>query len=560
MKELLARIFSRPFLATELIAASLFANLLALASPIFVIQVLNRYVAYGVDSTLVTLTVGVVLAVLFEFGFRQVRLRMARAVSAPYDTRFAHGAFDVLTGAKTAAAGQLPAGVRREVLAGSDVVQGAYGASNVAAVLDVPFALLFVGALFLLSPVLAVIVILFIATAFIVSLILLAALRGPTRDLALASSRRAGLLDTAINASDTLRAFNAVGFVRDLWGKEAGGIQWLRGRIMARQGTVQSLSQGIQGLMGVAIITAAAILVVRGELNVGAMIGANILAARALGPISRLAQMGETLAKARQSTEMYREFIKLPQERVDGAGLSDYRGGLEIKDLAFLFSGTKRPLFESLNLTLEPGTVMVGSGSNGAGKTTLARLLVGLLEPTRGQILADGLDVAQMAPEWWRRQVAYMPQEPKFLNASLRENLTAVNPDLDDGGITRLIEMAGLRSFIEQSPDGLDMVISGNGENLSLGIRRRLALARALAHDGHLVVFDEPTEGLDREGCQRVYAIMNELAKRRRTIIVFSHDPRIIKGARYVLDLNSKPIPKVLVVTAGSQESGEATP
>ncbi len=189
---------------------------------------------------------------------------------------------------------------------------------------------------------------------------------------------------------------------------------------------------------------------------------------------------------------------------------------------------------------------MVVAGSNGAGKTTLARLIVGLLEPTRGKILVDGVDLAQIVPEWWRKQIVYLPQEPGFLNATIRDNLLAGNPDLDDGALNELIRAAGLKSFIDQSPEGFDTPLTANGANLSLGVRRRLALARALATDGMLVVIDDPTEGLDTEGAQLVIDTINKLAGRGRTIVVFSHDPQILAAAPHYVDLNSKPVPKLV--------------
>ncbi len=103
-----------------------------------------------------------------------------------------------------------------------------------------------------------------------------------------------------------------------------------------------------------------------------------------------------------------------------------------------------------------------------------------------------------------------------------------------------------MKSFIDQSPDGFDTRIENNGANLSLGVRRRLALARALATDGMLVIIDDPTEGLDAEGIQVVSDSLNALSQRGRTIIVFSHDATILPSAPYYMDLNSKPVPKMV--------------
>ncbi|MSO94024.1 MAG: ATP-binding cassette domain-containing protein [Rhodospirillales bacterium] len=548
MREIFARFAARPLIAAELAAASLFANVLALASPLFVIQVLNRYVAHGVDTTLATLTAGVVVAVLFELGFRHVRLALASAVNAPIDRRVADGAFQLLSGAKTAAIEQLSPGVRREVMSGTDTLQSAYSAPNVAAILDVPFALVFVGAIYLLSPMLAVMTGVFIAAVFLMTIGVLFAARGLTRELSQASARRNGLIAGAIGAADTVRAFNGASFLRRLWAEEALGAGALQRRIMARQGLLQSLTQSAQALLGVGVIAIGATLVVGGKLDVGSLMGVNILAARALGPFARLAQLVEGFAKARQAAANLREFTRLPQERSEGPRLSEYKGGLELKDVGFTHPGATTPLFEHLSFVLAPGSILVVTGGNGTGKTTLARLLVKLLDPSRGQILVDGVDLAQLTPGWWRNQVIYMPQEPRFLNACIKDNLLAFKPSLDEAGIARLIDAAGLRQFINQTPAGIELAIQNNGDSLPVGIRRRLALARALATDGMLAVLDEPTEGLDRDGAAALYRVMNALGDRGRTIVAFSHDPYILKGAKRVIDLNVKPVPRVLDV------------
>jgi ATP-binding cassette subfamily C protein LapB len=386
----------------------------------------------------------------------------------------------------------------------------------------------------------------FLVVVFAVALMTMATLRAPTRDMLTTGGRRGTLISAAITAADTVRAFNAQNFINQQWRNESALFQKLYRIVMGRQGVVQTLSISAQGLMSVAVIATGAILVVQGRMDVGSMIGANILAARALGPLIKLAQMSESFVKARQSLALLHEFSKVPRERTEGSALGEYSGALEFQDLGFAHPGQRTPLFESMSLKLEPKALLVVAGSNGAGKTTLARLIVGLLEPTRGKILADGVDLAQIVPEWWRKQIVYLPQEPGFLNATIRDNLLAGNPDLDDGALNDLAHAAGLKSFIDQSPEGFDTPLTANGANLSLGVRRRLALARALATDGMLVVIDEPTEGLDTEGAQLVIDTINKLAKRGRTIVVFSHNPQILAAAPQYVDLNSKPVPKLV--------------
>jgi ATP-binding cassette subfamily C protein LapB len=560
MRQLMKRLMVNPVLAAELIAASFLANLLAMASPMFVTQVLNRYVAQGVDATLVTLTSGVVIACLMEFAFRQVKTRLARSLCATPEERTSMLGYAVLTQAKMSALERIPAGKQREIINGVADIEAAYSASNISAVLDVPFALMFLFVLFTMSPIVTAVAGIFILGTFIHGAWSARAMKDQSRKLQEASAMGNVLIGTAISETDLVRVFNAGDFLRKAWRNQTRVVQKLRRDLGADQGFVQTVTQSGTALMSVAVIAFAAVLVVKGDLNVGVMIGANILASRAIQPIARFSQLGATFAKADQAQAVLDEFARLPLEPERGSAKSDYQGGIELRDVAFMFNGASGPLFESLSLAIAPGNVIVVVGANGAGKTTLARMLTGLIEPARGQILADGMDLKQVAPEWWRRQVAYLPQEPTFLNATILDNLKVLNPQLDLDRINRIIDVTGLRKFIDESQKGFDTMIVDSGKQLAVGIRRRLALARALTGEAKLAIFDEPMDGLDAEGCATVYEVMKGLAKRGTTIIAMSHDRNFLKGGSAIIDLNSKPIPQVIRQATPAVEAQKPAP
>ncbi|HIE78516.1 MAG TPA: ATP-binding cassette domain-containing protein [Candidatus Thioglobus sp.] len=532
-------------LTFKLVVASFVIAVLSLATSLFVIQVLNRFISHGINTTLLTLVTGTSIAILFELAFRSVRRRLIIIQNEEQNNKLSEGALFMLLQTKTPELDRVPIGQRQEVLRGIDILRAITSPQTIAAVLDLPFSFVFVFVLWLLSPPLALISLVFMSLILIISLVAQFSGRAVTKQAQERGADRSALLGSAITEAETVRAFNATQFFVGGWRKVDRMVSKLTGSIAESRDILQARIALLTGLQTMAIISVGAIQAVNGDLSVGAMIGANILAGRALMPVSKLSQMGEAFTKATQARVRLNEFASLPIERSEGTALKEYHGGVTFKDLAFIYPGSSAPLFESINLHIAPGQVATIVGPNGSGKTTLARLLVGTIEPTRGQIMVDGLDLNQIALPWWRQQVSYLPQEPTFITGTLSDNIALANPQIDNERLNEVIRMAGLRNFLDNSPEGLAMPIREGGRHLALGIRRRIALARALATGGNLLIADEPTEGLDMEGRRAVYATFQQLINEGKSIIVISHDQEFLKVADYLVDLGVKPIPSV---------------
>lgn len=556
MKELFRRLFRSRRLAWEILTASLFVNVLSLASPIFVIQVLNRYMGYGFDGTLITLTTGTLLAAGLGFAFASVRTRLASAVSVVPDRELASTLLSALTQVRLSALNRIPRVRLQEMVDGLQTIQTAYNATQLTAILDLPFVLIFILAVFLLSPLLALLTILATAAALIGGWMNVTAGRSAFREMRSTTAAHRDLVSSVLSGGDTLRAFMGEFFVRRLWNRHTETILSLQRKLAAQRGLGQALIGGAAMLLRVLVYAVGAVQAVRGDLSVGGLIGVSILSAKVVQLASGFMQASFLLDKAGESLRMIEEFQRLPRESLSGTAMKSFTGRIELRDLAFGYPNASGPLFESLNLTLTPGDILVVHGFNGSGKSTLTRLLVGLLDPLRGQILVDGVELRQLALEWWRKQVLYLPQDPTFLSGSFRENILLNMPEASNERLNEVVRLAGLRRHLDMSPDGLDAIILEAGRDLPAGIRKRLALARALVPAGRLAVFDEPTEGLDAEGVAAVHGVLGRLAKAGMSIVVVTRDPQILRVAAQVLDLSDKPVPSVVrTARAGQREA-----
>lgn len=545
MNELLRRLFLKPWLAGEIFIATFFINLLFLASPIYVIQILSRYIPYGFDGTLVTLTTGMVVAMTLLFAFTVIRNRLSAAVSLEPDQELSLRSLAILARGRSQALLSISQNVLHEVMSLPQAIQPAFDAIRINTVVDMPFCLLFLLATMILSPLLALITFFSILCSVLASWMSM----NKARDAAMALQQEVvahrGLVASAVVGAETVRAFRGGDFLRRTWDVQMNRLAFLRKSSSDQRDLSQGVLQGIGGVLRVGIYAVGAKLVVNGDMSVGALIGASILASKALQISSSYMQTCHMLAKAQRELSRLNEFFSLPLENQTGTALREYTGRVSLKDLSFVYPGATGPLFESFNLELEPGSIASVLGFNGAGKSTLCKLAVGLMDPSRGHVLIDGINMRQLAPDWWRQQVSYLPQEPTFLTATMRENIILAAPDIDGAKLNEVVRASGLRRFLDASKNGLETVLVEGGRNLPLGVRKRLALARALAVGGKLAVLDEPTEGLDAEGCAAVYGVMNNMAKQGTTIIVVTQDSNILKGVSVVIDLTQKPVPKI---------------
>ena len=543
MNEIFLRLKRNPNLFTKIIIASFFVNILALATPIYVIQVLQRYVAYGVNSTLVTLVVGILLVSLFEFFFRNIRHRMTREIEVENSLladRVMKKLVTIKSNFYSIQKNFRPDIVTRNV----SMVQNTFNASTTLILIDVPFVLIFLIALFLIHYQLGLIATLFILLPFIILNFYRSSIDKLSNTSTQLNYGTARLHDSSSSRFETVKYFNLINAIKKAWGSVIERIISTREDLEAKKNVLSSFMASTTTLLTIIIIAVGAVLAVDGQISVGALIGANILGSRAIAPVIRLVQNMEPINKATASLAELDQFLKIPQDPQGGSEIKNFTGKIEIKDLYFQYPNSKVPVFEGLNCEVNPGDLMAIKGSNGSGKSTLIKSIIRILEFNRGQIFYDSVELSQLSLDWLKSNLTYLPQEPKFIDGTLLDNLLGLT-EIKKDKMNEILKAVDLVDFVNSDPYGIKMPMPNRGENLPFGIRKRIALARAMVVSGQIAIFDEPSESMDEKGKISLYNLINELLNKNKTIIVATQDKNIINKANILLDLDKKPSPHV---------------
>ena len=541
MIEIFNRLKSKPNLFVQILIASLFVNLFALATPIYVIQVLQRYVAYGVTSTLITLIAGIIFISIFEFFFRNIRHRMTREIEEENIT-LADKVIKKLTILKTSIY-SLRNQFNSEAISGHVLtVQNILTATTTLVLIDVPFVSIFLIALYLIHYQLGIIATIIIIIPFIISRFYSAGINKKSFDWYLNSMNISKLYENTTARYVTIRYFNLIDALKKSWARTLNNTVDVKEKLEAEKNLLTSLMSSTSTFMTIVIIGWGAVLAVNGDISVGALIGANILASRAIAPIIRYVQTLEPLSKSDKSLQELNSLIALPHELQSGTEIKDFVGRISLNNLQFRYPSNKNPIFEKLSINIMPNQLTVIKGANGAGKSTLINVLTGIMDYEKGQLFFDDIEISQLSLSWLRKNLTYLPQEPRFIDGTLLDNMIG-SREISKNDFQQVIQRIGLEDMINSDPKGVNLLMSDKGETLPVGIRKRIALGRALFVGGKLVIMDEPTEGLDAAGRNSVYQIIDELVKDNKTVIVATQDDEIMNNAKNIIDLDKKPIP-----------------
>ncbi len=544
------------FAQVLVLAASI--NLLALAVPLFTLQVYDRVIAHAGLATLQALLIGMAAVLVFDLALRGARARLLRGVAVELDTAVANALYTKLERLPFARLDALPNAALVARFRDVDALRAAVSAQSAALLVDLPFVLVYVAAVAVVAPpVLGVVVAL--ALAFVALAVVNAVLVGRAleRERGVALERDARLLGW-LEAKTTIKALALGPALRPEW--ERGHADALlagaeRGRV---QDALQHLAQTLTMLAAVAVTSVGALAVLDQRLTLGALVAANLLTARMAGTLFQLVGQWRTVAAGRDAGRRLARFLAEPEERAAGTvPLTRPEGRLALEGVAFRYPGAERPVLAAADASFGPGGLHVLVGGNGAGKTTVLALLQGLVVPSAGRVRLDFVDLRQVGDAERARWLAHVGAEPHAVGDTVAGALTVGVDDVAPERIRAAAAAAGFDVLVAGLPDGSDTRLGPGGVRLSTGQLQRLALARAFLRAPPVLLLDEPTAHLDRDGERLVVATLRRLAA-TTTVVAASHARALVQAADSVVTVRDGRLDAARRVAAG--ETLEAVP
>ena len=404
------------------------------------------------------------------------------------------------------------------------------------ALLDAPWSLAFLVAIFVLNSLLGW----FTVTAIILMIGCGVVSHLTTHPLRLITGAKNGEISATLHRVSSARdATAAMGIRRSIINRLSDEQQHARisSLVMGeRQAWIDSVSRGLRNLVQVGVMAFAAWLVLSDGLQTGAIVATSMLFARALAPSERLGGSIYTLvnvfAAYKRSRTIVREKTKFVLE------LPPIRGELSIENVSLLVHGRGRPVLNQISLVVPAGQVVVVVGREGAGKSSLARVLAGVEKPSTGIVRIDGSSISDFSHEALGRQVAFLSDAPHYLQGSVAEIISRGDTP-DPALVTRAAIKAGVHHIIQSLPQGYQTELAEPRSLMSTGQLQRLALARAFYGNPRLLVFDEPTMSLDDSGEAAFLNALRELKSEGATIIIVSRWPALLHCADLLIMLDN---------------------
>ncbi|WP_230353811.1 type I secretion system permease/ATPase [Lelliottia sp. WAP21] len=511
---------------SDIMLVALVANVLALSGMVFSMQVYDRVVPSQSEATLWVLFGGVMMAILFEFIMRMLRVHISDVIGKRADLRiservFAH-ALRIKNGARSKSTGSFIAQIRE-----LESVRELITSTTIAAISDLPFFLLFVFILWMIGGPLVLVVLLAVPLLLIPGLLVQRPLGRLSSEGMRESAIRNATLVEAVQGIEDIKLMRAEQRFQNQWNNTndvAASVgmkqRWLTGLLLTWTQEVQSIVYAVVLLIG-------CYLVISGDMTTGALVGTSILASRTIAPLSQISGVLSRWQSAKVARKGLDDLMQRPIDdpqqgkKVHKAHL---RGQYAFENVSFYYDEEERLTVLTIpRLNIAAGERVAVLGRNGSGKSTLLQLLAGMQEPQQGTLLLDDVAMNHLDPADVRRDMQLLSQQARLFFGSVRDNIMMGNPLATDEEIHLALVNSGALEFVRKQKMGLNYVISEGGAGLSGGQRQALLLARALLTSPTILLLDEPTAWLDEVSEKQFIQHLKGWLGEQRTLVVATH-------------------------------------
>ena len=512
------------WLYADAIAASLVINLIALAAPLFVMNVYDRVVPNQATSTLWVLAIGICGAYLFDLLLKSLRSLCLDLAGKKTDLIISATLFERIVGmamkVRPARVGSFAQNIH-EFQGMRDFLTSL----TLASLIDLPFTLIILVVIAMLGGHLVWIPIIAFPLALGIGHMLQKPLTATLeRTMALGAERQSSLIET-LAGLDAVKVNNAESERQYQWEHTIGTLSRLELRVKVLSGLAMNITLLIQQVAGVAMIIFGVYQIIDGALSMGGLVACYMLSGRALGPLAQLSGLLTRYQQAKVTMVSVDQMMELPQERnYDERPLSRkaLQGAMTFREVDFTYPNQQTLALRGINLNVKPGEKIGIIGRSGSGKSSLAKLLVGLYQPDSGSLLVDGVDIRQIDVSELRHNIGYVAQDIQLLAGTLRDNLVSGARYVDDEMVLQAAELAGVHEFARLHPQGYELQVGERGQNLSGGQRQNVALARALLLNPPILLLDEPTSAMDNTGEERLKQRLQSVIE-NKTVILVTH-------------------------------------
>ena len=529
-KIILALVKRHPRWVADVCIATLMVNVFAVVTSLFAMQVYDRVVPTLAMSTLYSLVAGVFIIYGLDFTLKNLRSRILDINASRIDKKLGEYVFSHLLNSEL---DKLPRqlGTLTAQLTSVESIRGFFTSSIVFTLIDMPFAILFLGVMYLIGGPIAGVYFAFLVISLAIGLIAQRSSQKANSDLISRSNEKMGILVDTIKGSETIRSTAAEkSFARD-WSSVSDDVSVSS----LAQKKINTLATTLSGSLGQVSYAVAIIVGVsqigEGNMTMGAMIACSILGGRVLGPVGQAVGYLIQYEGVRQSISLVDTFLEVPQARVEGANLifpTNKPAELSLEGIEFAYQGSKVNQVKIPELKLCAGERVALLGGIGSGKSTLLKMLSGLIKPNSGRIRADGVDLWELDPYFVARNISYLPQSPDLFKGTLKNNLSLGHAS-SDTKISDVVKLLNLEPIYSNNDKGLDMEISEGGTGLSGGQRQMVGLARVFVNAPTIWLLDEPTASLDITTQSLVVEAIRNRVKPRDILIFATHNLKLAR-------------------------------